>query len=415
MRIESGTLSESFCDRWRGIGDIMHVVFVTTNFVENNGPTMGLPKYLFRVSRALINYGHKISVVTCSNRTVEYEFYGINVYRVRREPFVLSHDQKIDAIAEGLRDGYLLSKCLEKIYQREKIDVVQYTSINGLSIYHSIPVPAILRLSSYAKMVKIDGMEQDRIGKSLLEREASRKCVAIFAPSYETARCFAVDIARHVDVIESPYVPDDCKMNETLYIKKFEGKKYILFYGTLIKCKGLGVIADMSYSILEQNKDLHIGIIGSGDKQLVDLIVEKAGKFADRIIYNESVGLSELSPVILNAEAIMFPSLTENLSNACIETMAMGQIAVGTRGASFEQLITDGVNGFLCEIGDAKSLEYAINKALKLTDDQKRKMKTKAKERIELLKPDRVVKQLINYYDNAITNYNKERQENAEY
>ena len=62
----------------------MHVVFMTTDFIDVEGPTSGLPQYLFRTSRALIGMGNKVSVVACSNRTVEYQFYGINVYKVRK-------------------------------------------------------------------------------------------------------------------------------------------------------------------------------------------------------------------------------------------------------------------------------------------------------------------------------------------
>lgn len=385
----------------------MHIVFMTTNFVDNDGPTMGLPKYLLRVSKALIGYGHKVSVVTCSNRTVAYEYLGINVYRVRRPKIRLHNEQKKDAIASGLRDGYILAECLAKIYSREKVDIVQYTSLSGLSYFHNLPIPAVMRLSSYAKMVNIEGLELNRIGAAMLEREASKKCDAIFAPSIETAKCFENDINRKVDVIETPFVLEDDNEDDSIYINKFEGKDYVLFYGTIIKYKGITVIADMVYELLDKYKSLYIGIIGNGDNRLIEYLYDQAKEHSNRVIYNEGLGFSQLMPIIKNAKAVLLPSITENFSNACVETMALGQIVIGTRGASFDQLITDGENGYLCEIGDGRTLLEAIEKALQMTPNEISNMSFKAKERIAELAPEKVVNQLLDYYTKVINDYDK--------
>jgi glycosyltransferase involved in cell wall biosynthesis len=53
---------------------------------------------------------------------------------------------------------------------------------------------------------------------------------------------------------------------------------------------------------------------------------------------------------------VVLPSLIDNLPNACLEAMALGKPVVGTRGASFEEMIRDGETGFLVPAGDAEAL-----------------------------------------------------------
>ena len=383
----------------------MHIVYLTVDFIENNGPTTGLPKYLYRVAKALTEWGHKVSIITCSNRTVSYEFYGIHVCRVRRPAIRQYGDQQKDAITGGLRDGFIVNQKLHELYQKEKIDIVQYTSLNGLAYYHDIPVPAVTRLSSYALMVAMEGQEEAQKGRAMLEREAAEKSDAVFAPAGVVAERLSRDIGKRIDVIETPFVMEENEEDDRLYHDYFADREYFLFYGTLIAYKGLLVIADAVYEILDKYRDIYIGIIGDGDRKLLENVKQKAGEHVDRIIYHPAVGFSQLKPVIQNARAIMLPSLTENFSNACVESMALGQIVIGTDGASFEQLIDDGRSGFLCRIGDAKTLAEAVDKVMALSDEQRALMQKEATMRADLLKPEKVVKQLLDYYESVIKSY----------
>ena len=105
----------------------MHIVFITTDFIEKKGPTTGLPKYLLRVSTALIRMGHEVSIITGFNHTVFYEFSGINVYRIRRPAMKQYSERRKNTIAECLRDGQILNQALVELYKKEKIDIVQST------------------------------------------------------------------------------------------------------------------------------------------------------------------------------------------------------------------------------------------------------------------------------------------------
>lgn len=380
----------------------MNILFATIDFVENNGPTTGLPKYLFRTAKVLLSWGHDVTVVTCANRGVEYDFFGIHVHRVRAFPVKNGGNLFEDELRVRQRDGKIVHDEIERILKRKKIDIIQYASLSGLAFFHDFDIPAVMRLSSYAKMWPMLGKGECGKARSYMEREAARKCDAIFAPSIVVAKAFGKDIKKTVDVIETPFILETEEENDSLYETMLSGKKYILFYGTLVGYKGLQLIADVIHHVLDTYRDVYYVFIGGGDIEWINTIRKSAGEYAERVIYHSAVGFSELCPLITNARLITLPSQMENFSNACIESMALGNIVLGTNGASFEQLIKDKINGVLCGIDDGKSFIEAVDFVLGMDDDARKNMSEAAIKATERLRPEIVTKILLDYYRKVI-------------
>ncbi len=381
----------------------MNILFATTDFVENNGPTTGLPKYLYRTSLKLMEWGHKITVVTCSNRTVKYEFHGINVHRVRMHYIKALDDVYRNELIHCLRNARIIHDEIVRIVQNEKIDIIQYTSLSGIAYFHDFKIPSIVRLSSYAKMWPLAGKEEIIKARTKIEIEAALKCKSIISPSIVVADEFSKDCGKNVDIIETPFVMENTREDNALYNSILKNKKYILFFGAIIEYKGLCVIADVVSRVLEAYPDLFLVVIGDGNRSLIDNIEKKAGKLADRFIYHSAVGFESLSPIIQNSYAVLLPSLMENFSNACLEAMSLEKIVIGTNGVSFEQLINDNENGFLCEPGNSDSLLEAIHRLMQLNQIEKRNMEKKAAFTTKRLAPEIVTMQLYHYYEDVIS------------
>ena len=97
------------------------------------------------------------------------------------------------------------------------------------------------------------------------------------------------------------------------------------------------------------------------------------------------------------------PSRIDNLPNSCIEAMAMGKIVIGTKGASFDQLIVDKTNGFLVNIDNADELLKKIEEILCLSDDYISEIGEQARERIKSMSPQIIENRLINFYNQTIS------------
>lgn len=109
-----------------------------------------------------------------------------------------------------------------------------------------------------------------------------------------------------------------------------------------------------------------------------------------------------LYPIVKHADFVICPSLIENLSNTCMEAMYFERVVIGTDGASYEQLIDDGESGLLCIPGDSTSLLNKMNEAAAMSEEQKLEMGKRAKERIDKLKPEIMIKKLVRLYQYII-------------
>ena len=138
-------------------------------------------------------------------------------------------------------------------------------------------------------------------------------------------------------------------------------------------------------------------------------ITKAAKQYRNRVIYLGRLDRSKLFPVIKGATVIVLPSIMENFANSCVEAMALGQIVVGTDGATYEQLITDGKSGFLAKPGDSQTLKTAIEKALALSQEDRYIMGKSAIRRIEQLCPEKTVRKLFAYYEYIIKKYQEKK------
>lgn len=138
-----------------------------------------------------------------------------------------------------------------------------------------------------------------------------------------------------------------------------------------------------------------------------ELVREYAGRYADRVIYVGGPVREQLYPLIDNAELCILPSRIENLSNACIEAMAMGKVVVATNGASYEQLIDDRVSGFLCERDNPESFLQAVEEALSMNEEEKQKMIEKASMRIQQLSPEIIYEKYFDFYKQVMQEWGR--------
>ena len=266
-----------------------------------------------------------------------------------------------------------------------------------------------MRLSSYTKKQNpiVDALDRHTIVvASMLELAAGRRCSAVFAPSNVTAKAFEKDFGRRVYVFETPYVNQVVTYDDSFYEKNLKGKKYVLFFGRLYYVKGITVIAEIIEKFLEKYQDYYFAFVGEAlpiqGRSSVDIIMDGAGKYRDRVIISKALEHKRLYPVIENADFIVMPSIIDNFPNACIEAMALSRLVIGTDGASFEQLITDRKSGLLCKIGDAGDLLEKMETAADMDNQEKQKIGEQAKLRIMKLHPDIVVKKLVRFYEAVV-------------
>ena len=391
----------------------MNIAFITPEYITEQGFDGGLANYLYKVSKALQNRGHNIFIIVGSHENRSFIHDDINVIRVNLSSKWLTMANKLlrgrlQAPLTWLMNSKKLNIALKVLHTDKKIDVAQFASYTAPGFFRPKSIPSICRISSFQPMFdKAHGLSISR-SRSLqyyLEVQALKKSDAIFGPSQLIGEIISQEVGKAVKIIESP-LSSKIESDDQMYNDYLVNKKYMLFFGTLGLIKGVKDIADILPELLAQNKDLYFVFVGKNTdfqgKPMMDYVWHKAADERGRCLYLGSLRQEFLQTIIEKSLAVVLPSHIDNFPNTCIESMSKSKIVIGTRGASFEQLIDDRVNGFLCDIESPKSLLKSINKVLQLDVDEKARIEKNAGETTNRLKPDLIAEQLEDFYHKVI-------------
>lgn len=391
----------------------MNITFITPEYVTEIGFDGGLSNYLYKISNALVSRGHKVFIIVSSTNDEIIIRDNITVVRVSMHSNYLNLFKKVfrgklHSPLYWLLQSWRLNKALKILHINTKIDIAQYSSYTGTAYFRQKVIPSVSRLSSYQPSLdKVNNLPVtlSRKIQYYLEKSALINSDSIYGPSSLIADIVEEQINKKIEIIETPITINKIT-NTNVYNKQLLNKKYLLFFGSLGVLKGLKEIAEILPKLFVEFPDIYFVFIGKDfgykGKPMIDYIKAKAEKYKEKCIYLGSLEQEFLQPIIEYAQAVVLPSRIDNLPNTCIEAMAKGKIVIGTKGASFEQLITHKENGYLCEIENSASLYNIISEVLLLDEKIKEIIEANAIKRTQLLSPDTICLQLENFYKKTI-------------
>lgn len=415
----------------------MHIVFVTTELASTNNASNGLGTFTANMAHIFKENGHKVSIVLVSTKAVHPEAENdIDLYNFY---VPLKIWKKIDMIAKVLssvtkhnrvilRRTIILKyksrktkKIIQCIHKKNSIDIIHCS--HHVSLYGRCTknIPYIVRISNIGNIWTGANMPQGSVNyidnpvsiRDKVEEKNIKMSRYAVAPSYLLADIVNKYLEVNINVIESSFLLEknnwnDCCMEQY----NLKDKKYVIHYGgTLRYFKGTHVVAKLAKRLLQKYPDLYLVLSGASEDmqdekgnimKAHELVKQGAEEYADRVIYVGQLVREQLYPLIQHAEICLLPSRIENLANACIEAMALGKIVVATNGASYEQLIDNRINGFLCERDNPESFLQGIEMALSLSKEEKKTMENKALETTKRFSPDKIYKQYLDFYEKAI-------------
>jgi glycosyltransferase involved in cell wall biosynthesis len=225
----------------------------------------------------------------------------------------------------------------------------------------------------------------------------------VFAPSVATQKLLATKDAR---LIRSPFYIESIERDTAVYDQFLEGRKYALYFGRFQLHKGIQTLAHALPRFLEQCPDAYAALVGRDMETKVASSMAafaraQCGRYTDRLIVIEHLPHSQLYPVIEGARLVVLPSLLENMPNACLEAMGLGKVVIGTRGTTFEELITDGVNGFLVLPNNPATLAETMISAW--NHPRLSTIGAAAKQRMQEFAPEKTVGSLLDYYAEVLS------------
>lgn len=394
----------------------MRVGFLTPEFVTESYFSGGLANYLYRTAKAMIALGHDVHVITVSDSdSAEFDYEGIRVSRIARSVsngwLNMLTRNKLRSTMACIALSFAFYRKLRGLHQESPFEIVQYSNYCFCGLFASLllTIPSMVRISTYSPVW------HERLGanRSLdlraiewLESFQLRRSRYIYAPSYTLkAMVEQVKGVTQVEVIRTPCYVETREWDTTVYHHYLNGKDYLLFFGRFQLHKGFHILAQALPQVLKAHQDCTAVFVGldvgtplaPSMKEYAELLCKKD---AERLVFIDPLPHSQLYPIIKGARIVVLPSLVDNFPNTCLEAMALGKPVVGTTGASFEELITDGETGFLVPAGDVNALGEKINEVW--THPSLETIGQAAERKVQEFTPEQTVQKLLAYCERIL-------------
>lgn len=405
----------------------MHICFVCREYPPSHRGG-GIASYIKEVAHGLHDAGHRVTVIAASDDTrlsSDEDDEGVRVIRLSGGDFLIPQVEG-NSMLKKFRMFYRFyayrKRIREKILSLGDVDVIEVPEYGAEGYFlNDIGIPFITRLHtpmlldhyhfSLQKLSKANWQYFWQGCKELKVMKEARYITSCSTSLKEWSLKFLGIQSDKIKVIYNPILSERWSSNFSLHsTAEKDGKKHILFVGTVCDWKGCGDLAD-ACKILADSGEI-------GEIQL-DL-VGKTGAYADEL--NAKYGKEkwfnlvgklpreEVMKRYAQADVVCFPSWWENMPMVCIEAMLSGAVVIGSNSGGMSEIIEDGKSGFLMTPRDPMMLADKIKEVCMLSLEAKEKVRKEAHERImQNFDMKVIIPQMVDYYQMVIDNDKKQK------
>ncbi len=318
-----------------------------------------------------------------------------------------------------------LERLINTLYNNKEIDLVEAPDWTGItSFIKPQKCPIVIRLhGSDTYFCHLDHRPVKWINK-FHEKKALENADALLSVSQFTA-----DLTNEVFGLKKEFTIIPNSIDVSLFNYNFDnnisiptspllrrgdgGEDIILYFGSLIRKKGLLELPILFNKLIQINPNAKLILVGKDVPDIIsgsastwqmmqDLFSEKALKNAT---YLGSVPYTEIQEQIEKASVCIFPSFAEALPVSWLEAMAMQKAVVASNVGWSSEIIQDGVEGFLVHPTNHDEYANKISELLNNTELQKQ-FGIAARKKIEnKFSTEKVAEQSLLFYKSLITKF----------
>ena len=381
----------------------MKIGFLTPEYPhEKTGNSGGLGTSIKNLAHALTALGHEVVILVYEQKQDAVFFdKAVEVHQIKNIKF------------KGL-SWYLTRKKLEKtinsLYEKNKIEIVEATDWTGITSFITPKkCPIVIKLNgSDTYFCHLDKRPVKWINK-FHEKRALKN-----ADGHVSVSDYTAQMTNEIFKQNNTFTIIHNGIDMSLFQKEdritSENNNIILYFGTLIRKKGLLELPLVFNIIHEKNPDAQLVLVG---KDTSDIISGNASTWQmmeglffpnalKQVTYFGPVAYSEVRKQIEKATVCVFPTYAEALPVSWLEAMAMEKAVVASNIGWGNEIVENGISGFLAHPSDHQ--EYADRILQLLADTSLRKnMEYQAKERISShFEIQLIANQNLNFYKKVI-------------
>lgn len=358
----------------------MKIGFLTPEYPhEQTGNSGGLGTSIKNLAHALSALGHEVVIL---------------VYGQKQDAIFLDKAVEVHQIKNIKFKGlswYFTRKKIERIinslYEKNKIEIVEATDWTGItSFIQPKKCPIVIKLNgSDTYFCHLDNRPVKWINK-FHEKRALQNADGHVSVSDYTAK-----MTNQVFNQNHNFTTIHNGIDMRLFEKSndLNEKNIILYFGTLIRKKGLLELPHAFNIIHEKNPNAQLVLVGKDASDIIsgnsstwqmmqNLFIPNA---LEKVTYFGPVAYSEVKKQIERATVCVFPTYAEALPVSWLEAMAMEKAIVASNIGWGTEIVENGISGFLAHPSDHQ--EYADRILQLLADSSLREnMERNAKLRI---------------------------------
>lgn len=343
----------------------------------------GIGSQTYAKAHGLAALGHKVIVISRSIDEGRHEISDNNVTVIRLPGMEHQLPDMTEAV-QWLSNSMAVAAEIDALNKKIILDIIEFpewAAEGYVYLLNRTPgnsVPVVIQLHGPLVMFghRLNWPDRESIFfKVGTHMEAT--CVQLADAIYSSSECSARWIIDYYkpSVINIPIIHTgvDTETFSNKNIQKYE-RLTIAFAGKLVPNKGVEELVESASYLSKEFEGLRLNLLGRGEESFIIKLKEKASKSGaeDLLNFVGFVNKEDLPGELSKAHLFAAPSYYEGGPGfVYLEAMACELPVIGCSGSGVEEIIEDGVNGYLVKPRNVQSLTEALRKIL--NDESKMK------------------------------------------
>lgn len=238
-------------------------------------------------------------------------------------------------------------------------------------------VPIVVNITGLGSAVENPGKLQKLM--IIAYKIAFRKVQTVFVQNEENRQFF---IDNHIAVDKLKLLPGSGVNLEQFHVLDYPDDETVefVFISRIMKEKGINQYLEMAEYIKKKYPQTRFHICGFCEEEYEDILKE----YEDKGIITYHGLIMDVREVLSYTHCTVHPSYyPEGISNVLLESAASGRPLISTDRSGCREVIDDGVNGYIVPQKDAKALIEAVEKFMRLKNEERRQMGLAGREKVE--------------------------------
>lgn len=165
--------------------------------------------------------------------------------------------------------------------------------------------------------------------------------------------------------------------------KKHDSTTRFLLIARLLKDKGILEFIEAIKIIKKNYSNVQFQILGAvGVANKTAITKEELQIWIDDNLVHYLGTTDNVQEIIKTIDCIVLPSYREGTPRSLLEACAMEKPIIATNVVGCKEVVDDGINGYLCEVRNAKDLADKMELIINLSDDERKAMGKAGREKI---------------------------------